>query len=306
MPETPLTERQESLLSHLESIYLLAQTVSPDAETAARLVEAAYTQAFVTLPLSNPVRNEKRWLFRLLVQIRHEQAESERLTVEKEANAEAPPAVLSGLRRRLARQIADRALPTVLTTLSDEQRLILLLCDAEDLSCEDAGFVLDFDAESTCQRLEQARAAVNDTLRTGVSEQERHLLDQNLPGDWLRPALRRTAEAEFDLPPSALRHAVVAATRNTSAKPEPTSTLAKPESTLAKPEPPSALPATVAAPASAEDNRRRPRVAPPKRSAGARLRRLLVVVLLVTAIAAIGYLASQSLDRAPETNLITL
>ncbi len=295
MPETPLTERQESLLSHLESVYLLAQTVSSDAQTAARLVEAAYTQAFVTLPLSNPAHNEKRWLFRLLLQIRHEQAEFERLTAQEEVHAEAPPAALTDLRRRLARQIAGRALPTTLATLPDDQRLILLLCDAEGLSCDDAAFVLNVEAETACERLEQARAAVNDTLRAGVSEQERHLLEANLPDDWLRPTLRRTVEAEFDLPPSTLRHTIVASTLNPTTEPEPAS------------EPTSETPPSLEAPAATEDKPTRPQATPPKRAKSRRLSRVAFMVVLFVAVAAVSYLVSDSfVNRPPETNLITL
>ncbi len=293
MPDTSLTKRQESLLSHLESVYLLAQTVSSDAQTAARLVEAAYTQAFVTLPLSNPARNEKRWLFRLLLQIRHEQAEFERHTAEEEARAQAPPAALTDLRRRLARQIASRALPTTLTTLPDDQRLILLLCDAEGLSCDDAAFVLAVEAETACESLEQARAAVNDTLRAGVSEQERRLLVENLPDDWLRPTLRRTVEAEFDLPPSTLRHAIVASTLHPTAEPAS--------------EPASETPPPLDAPAATEDKPSRPQATPPKRTKSRRLSRVAFMVLLFVAVAAVSYLASDSfVNRPPETNLITL
>ena len=294
MPKISLAERQESLLTHLESVYLLAQAISPDAETAAGLVEATYTQAFITLPLSNPARNEKRWLFRLLMQIRHEQTEFERLNRQEDDHAEPPPEALKTLRQRLARQIADRALPTILATLSDEQRLILLLCDAEGLSSEDAGFVLTLPPPTAFERLEQARAAVQETMQAGLSERERRLLSRNLPEDWLRHSLRRTVEAEFDLPPMALRHGIVASTAHVQAEPEPPEPAALP--TSPPPLPPAASPEDPA-PSLA---------APAEKEARPRLGRLVVGLVLITTVAVLGFLASRSLNRPPETNLITL
>ena len=79
MRKVVLTEHHETLLQHLESVYLLAQTVSPDATVAAELVEATYMQAFVTRPLNHIDHDDKRWLFRMLMHIHHEQVAFDRL-----------------------------------------------------------------------------------------------------------------------------------------------------------------------------------------------------------------------------------
>jgi len=278
MRKVVLTEHQETLLQHLESVYLLAQTVSPDATVAAEIVEATYMQAFVTRPLSHIDHDDKRWLFRMLMHIHHEQVAFDRLVAEEQTSP--PPEALHALRISLAQHVADQALPTVLATLPHEQRLMLLLCDAEGLACTDAGFVLELDAETACQRLEQARTALHEALHADVSERQRQLLDQNLPDNWLRPTLRRSVEATFGPLPPTLRPAILKATPlivpTAKALPTPDS------STSSSPGRSSALPG---------------RGGP---------YRLLVVMLLILAVGALGYFASRSLEREPETNLITL
>lgn len=286
MRKVALTERQEALLQHLDSVYLLAQAVSPDAGRAAHLVEATYTQAFVTQPLSNTDHDDKRWLFHLLTHIRREEVEFERFVAEEETPHEPPAEALNALRRNLAQHVADRALPAVLATLPDDQRLILVLCDAEGLACADAAFVLDLDAETACQRLEQARTALREALHADVSERERLLLHQSLPDDWLRPTLRRTVEATFGPPPPTLRPAILQATP-----------LVMPATGAAALQDRSPEATAARGPASATT---------PRRKEGLRLYRLVVVALLILIVGSIGYFASRSMEREPETNLITL
>ncbi len=284
MRKAPLTERQETLLQHLESVYLLAQAISPDAKDAAQFVEETFTQAFVTHPLNHTDHDDKRWLFRMLMHIRHEQVEFERLVAEEASPPGSPPEALQTLRRGLAQHVADRALPAVLATLPEAQRLLLVLCDAEVLPCTDAAYVLDLDAETACLRLEQARTAMREALHADVSEHERQLLDQNLPDDWLRPTLRRTVEAMFGPPPPTLRPAILKATLLTIPVATIASALARSRSASSASSPDSAL----------------------RRKDGMRWYRPVVVLLLILGIGAIGYVASRSLEREPETNLITL
>ena len=156
------------------------------------------------------------------------------------------------------------------------------------LACTDAAYVLDLDAETACLRLEQARTAMRDALHADVSEREWQLLDQNLPDDWLRPTLRRTVEATFGPPPPTLRPAILKATPPTI----PTATVA---SALDR----SASPSSTSSPY-------RTSVLPSRRKDGPRWYRPLVVLLLILGMGAIGYVTSRSLEREPETNLITL
>ena len=288
MRKVALTERQEALLQHLDSVYLLAQMVSPDADQAAHFVEATYTQAFVTHPLNHTDKDDKRWLFHLLMHIRHEQAEFDRMVAEEASPPGTPPEALQALRRGLAQHLADRALPTVLTTLPAEQRLLLVLCDAEGLDCTEAAYVLDLDAETACQRLEEARTAARDALLADASEREKLVLDQNLPDDWLRPTLRRTVESTFGPPPPTLRPAIVKATPTTI----PTATVA---SVLNK-----------SRAASSESSSNKSAATPTRQRGVLRWYRPVVVMLIILGIGAMGYFTSQSLEREPETNLITL
>lgn len=293
MSNASLTERQELLLQHLDSIYLLAQAVSPDGTQAAQLVEATYIQAFITPPLNHTFEDDKRWLFQLLMQIHREQTEVDHLDDEGETHrVDAVPALesLNVLRRRLARQIVDRALPVALTTLPDRQWLILLLCDAEGLSCADAARVLDLEAEEDARGLlEQARLGVENVLQANVSDPERRLLNQSLSADWLRATLRRTIEAEFSPVPPSLRQSVFNITEPTDAEQGATDAPATSNTAL-----------TTAAPDADPSKPQRHQTILP------RLRRFSGALLLILTVALIGYVISRSLEKTPETNLITL
>jgi len=293
MPEISLTERQESLFQHLESVYTMAQAISADADQAARLVEATYIQAFVMHPPGHTNQDDRRWLLGLLMQIHREQAAFDTLADDDALVSAASPEALHTLRplrSRLAQQIVDRSLPAVLATLPDDLRLALLLCDAEGLSCAEAALVLDVDAETACRWLEQARTAVREALLADASDQERLLLNRDLPDGWLRHTLRRTVETAFDLPPSSLREAVIAATQ------------AQPlQADLPPP-----LPASTAQSSDRPAHAERAEEVRLKQQTRPYLRRLAAVLLLITGVGALGYLASRSTDQTPETNLITL
>lgn len=289
MPEISLTERQEALFQHLESVYTMAQAISADADQATHLVEATYVQAFVTHPPGHTEQEDRRWLLGLLMQIHREQAAFDTKADNDLLVPAASPETLRTLRGRLAQQIVDRTLPAVLATLPDDLRLVLLLCDAEGLSCSEAALVLALDADTACQQLEQARLAVREALEADASDQERLLLNRDLPDGWLRQTLRRTVETAFDLPPSSLREAVIAATQ------------------AQQPDRPPVLPVSQAMP-DALPPQATTHIAetPLKKQTRPYLRRLAAVLLLITSVGTLGYLASRSMERTPETNLITL
>ncbi len=182
--------RPNALLQHLDSLYTFAQILTPDAEQAADLVVETYRRAMERSPSEQLLTDEKAWLFQLMREFYRERAGGEETS---EAEAAAPGAsALREVRLRLCRGLVDRALPAVFATLPHEHRLLLTLCDVENLSCVEASVVVGLDAVTACARLEEARRTLSRILRTPVSSAARRLLYllPEAPSDW-RPAARR-------------------------------------------------------------------------------------------------------------------
>ena len=273
--------RQAALLEHLEGLYLLAQGLTPDVDAAKRLVADTYFQAAAQLPATFEAATLRHELMALMLQI-HRDAQVFAPPDEGAPGSEA----LDRLRLMLAELTIDRALPLAFAELPEEQRLVLLLCEAQDLDVDETARLL----EAQPAHVEQQRAAAFATLRQAVedaaSEAERHLLASQLPEDWLRESIHRTIWELFDAPPNSLREAVVEAR---PAQPVP-ALAARPS----VPQPPRlALPAPE-------------RPVPEERPRRRLVLRGLGVAVLMAAIAFGGYFLLQTFDAPPETNLVLL
>ncbi|WP_456425056.1 hypothetical protein [Rhodocaloribacter sp.] len=202
--------RPNALLQHLDSLYTFAQILTPDAEQAADLVVETYRRAAERSPSERLLTDEKAWLFQLMRELYRERADGE--ASEAEATASGTSA-LREVRLRLCRGLVDRALPAVFATLPHEHRLLLTLCDVENLSCVEASVVVGLDAVTACARLEEARRTLSRILRNPVSSAERRLLYllPEDPSEWMPAALQRMIAAELSPLPPTLPPAVAAA-----------------------------------------------------------------------------------------------
>lgn len=274
------SDRREALLQYVPNVYALAQSVASDADTAAHLVEATYVHAFARLSGADDAppaeQSDKQWLFAVMMDVRKEQLRRHR-EAEADEDVPAPGTPLHTVRRRLARDVVRHTFPTVLATLPGGLRVLLLLCEVEGLSCAEAAPIVGLDAEEACARLEQARTAARTSLRSEVSNRERHLLDTSLSDDWLPDALRHAIDSEFAAVPPTLRPAIAEAARGHL-----------PTADDREPTPPEA----------AEDTTRS--------EGSSRLARGLFALLLILTVGLIGYLATTLLERPPETNLVVL
>ena len=202
--------RINALLQHLDSLYTFAQILTPDAGDAADLVVETYRRA---AERSSPERlptNEKARLFQRMRELHRARAGNE---ADDDGGAATEPSALREVRLRLCRQYVDRTLPTVFATLPHEHRLLLTLCDVENLSCVEAGKVVGLDAVTACARLEEARRTLSRILRNPVSSAERkllYLLPED-PSEWMPAALQRMFTAELAPLPPTLPPAVAAA-----------------------------------------------------------------------------------------------
>ena len=295
MPE-PTDPRREALLAHLQSVYLLARVLTQDEDRAMQLVEDTYTQAFVMLPPHQDDDEAKRALLHLLTQIHQEQTT---LDADGGASAAAVDETLQSVRRHLAEEVTARTLPVVLSTLSYQQRLVLLLCEVEGFSCTEAAPLLHLDEAAACEALAQARETLKGDFRSELTKREQNLVATSLPKGWLGYALRQAFGTTFGTVPATLRPTLLEAQ---VAKPVVAESVEVEDPT----------PAEEARPSEADDLPRlpMPRVRtlpkPARRSFSPAIRRGLMVTLLIVAVGLMGYFASRSVEEPPETNLITL
>lgn len=228
MPSSPFSGRQrDALLQHLDSLFALAQVVSPNAHEAVALVEATFRRAFTDSvqpdeatyapplpPETAPIHTDdeaRQWLFRLMMQIRNERAgeDAKDSAVARSAETSSRNRVdLAEFQGRLAEEFVDRTLPPAFATLPADQRVLLMLCEVETMDCTEAARVLGLGPEDACARLEQARASLSGAVYAQATVVERKLLETGLSANWQRAALHRMADARLVVVPPTLRPSV--------------------------------------------------------------------------------------------------
>ncbi len=223
-------DRTHGPLPHLDSLYAFAQILTPDAERAAELVVATYRRAAKRAATEHLPADEKALLLRLMREVHDEHLSG---TTPDAGHGAADTQAMREIRLRLCRQYVDRTLPIVFATLPEEHRLLLTLCDVENLSCVEASAVVGLDAVTTCARLEEARRNLSRILRNPVSSAERRLLTL-LPeetSEWMPDALQRMVNQELAPVPPTLPPTVQATLApNTSSLPPLTRTVSPPRS----------------------------------------------------------------------------
>ncbi|QXD14911.1 hypothetical protein GQ464_016060 [Rhodocaloribacter litoris] len=253
---------------HLERLYAFAQLLTADETEAADLVAATLRRATTASP--SPVPLTKAGLLHVMLQIH-------RSTTGPAGHAAVPEA----LRARHNRRVVDRLLPAAFFTLPETPRLLLTLCDVEQLSCMEAAPVLEMDPETACRQLAEARQQLSRMVHAAADETERRLLADlpDDPAEWLPDALQRLMKAELaPLPPTL---------------PERLPPPGSPEAGEARPRPAARTPASAAS--FAHRLRRR-------------LRPLLVAAALIVSAGLVGYGLTKlaPAPEPPETSLILL
>ena len=221
------------LLAPIGRLYALAQALTESEREARRLVEATYARAGEALaaregppppdlPEADDARSDdarsddvspsdsdaRGWLFALLVETARDAPDDEAAPPGDAATASAEDATDRHFRRRAQERFLRRALPPAFATLAPGQRLLLTLCDVEDLSFAEAADVADLTEDGAREKHTNARADLREALRQMAPRPERPFLeDDALPDDRLRAALRRMAERDLTAPPPALRPA---------------------------------------------------------------------------------------------------
>ncbi len=214
---------RQVLLKQLDGLYRFAQIVTQDTTRAARLVEATYRYVMSLPADSRPPFDDRAALLRVMKQI-HEgdldpasgSEETPLLVTEKSGAGD--------LNRKLAMQYVERAIPTVLATLYDSDRVVLLLRLVDNLPNEQVARVLGSTEDEAAEALHRARLEVTEELMGGATSAERQLLETSLPEEWLELVLRRVAESEYAALPPTLRLSVSAATQEAGERVRPKET----------------------------------------------------------------------------------
>jgi DNA-directed RNA polymerase specialized sigma24 family protein len=202
---------RDALMKHLESLFALAQVVTPDAEHAAQLVDLTYKRASDAAPDFKSIEEARIWLFQLLMEVHNETQQIPDLGESDSRMGHAVrPSELADFRRRLAEDFIDRTVPSAFAALRTQQRTILMLCDVEGIPCEEAGRVLGIDPLDACTRLDDSRLALRQAVFRSATDAEQDLLETGIAANWMQAALQRMANSQLIATPPTLRSSVAA------------------------------------------------------------------------------------------------
>lgn len=242
---------------HLAGLYALAQSLTDNPREAARLVAATYR----SLPSDE---TDRLRLYRQLLTI-HDASEGLLSKVEESAS----PTV--GFRERaLARHLRE-VLPFAFATLSPDERVLLVMCRGEQLSCADAAHVLDLEPEHACATLDRLTGHLRAVLIQNARPSERPVVEAELDDATLERAVQQFVTGELATPSRSLA-TLLAASR----------------------QPPS----PEATPAEDTEGLRRRMPLP--------LASLAVALVLILAAGALGYGVTAYLSQPPERDLLIL
>lgn len=288
IPQSQSGGPDRAFQQHLDGLYRFAQALTLDETRAVMLVEETCRRAALELPSGTAGGQERQRLYQILAGLHRDTiADAAKENPVEELDT---PVMETGVedniptyRRRVAEQVLERILPVAVTALPDELRALLVLCDVEGMPCDRAAGVLGIEPEAACRKLDEARQRVREAIYAGAAGQERQLLAASLPPDQVRASLERMFLSEFAPPPPSLRMSVDAAAASTGV---PLNDDGR-------------APERNPGPVQGYTPQRR-------RSGKARLRGVLVAVLLVLATGLAAYFISRQVIPAGERNLIAL
>ena len=260
-------------LPHIEALYALAQVLTLDADKAAHLVEQTYRRAMAMAGERPVLLEDRRQMMQLLVRVHQEASTAAGLFAP--ATTGTPSQAQESFKQRLLEGFLRKTVPVAFATLDAHARALLAFCEVDQMSCTDAGRILDTPPETACRQLEEARSAFERTVRANASPAEAQLLDEVIRSGWIGQALRKALSTDFAAAPPTLE--------------------ARLRSVLEKSPAVSPPPAT-SAPARSSS--------PP--STNKRFSRGLTTLLLILTAGMAGYIGSALFSPIPEHDLITL
>ncbi|MFO8100348.1 MAG: hypothetical protein R6T83_12100 [Salinibacter sp.] len=181
-----------SLTRYLDTLYPVAcMLAGPD--TADTLLRHAFEQAATTPPKDRP-SDRQAWLLRLLIDVHSQTARA----------GGGPGTSPDALRRAVAEEAVDRALPAAFASGSETDRLVLLL-DALDAPTETLTQVLQTSPKDAEAKRTQAWTHLSDRLQNALRGPERALVEEAISKEHLRAVVREDVAGRFQTPPASLR-----------------------------------------------------------------------------------------------------
>jgi RNA polymerase sigma-70 factor (ECF subfamily) len=194
LPESGLVERCRQgdaqafarlVALHEGMVFNLAARLTGDAEEARDISQEVFLQVYRTLPRFEGRSSLKTWIYRIVVNHCHNRQRFwrrrrkdmsrplEELTAADEARLAAASGEGTSPYEQLRRREREKRVQAALLELSFEHRAILLLREAEGLSCQAIAATLGLPEGTVKSRLARARDALRARLLESVGEGER-------------------------------------------------------------------------------------------------------------------------------------
>ncbi len=263
------------MMKHLESLYAMAQVLTLDASRAEKLVQDTFERALRIREKNLVAPGDRRHMLQLLVQVYHEQKQTPPPLPAPDARIAPPLIPKASFKQHILNQYLKQAVPASFATLSDLDRVVLSMCEANGLSNADAALILGGDSDSVNQQRSIARQRFADNIMGNAPTAVVEILQQANADEWIPQALRRALRTDLNVVPPTLEPKIQAAFSNQH--PE-AARRALSADTTTKAE-------------NASQNR---------------LSRGLMTIFLILAAGFIGYLGSNVLMKQPDANLLTL
>ena len=257
----------------------MAQILTLDDEKAIQLVEKTYVRA-LTGPAINQIDiQDRRYMLQLLIELHKETSPARSPLFATPDNQPDPSSTPAAIKDHIIQESLKTIMPLAFASLDDSDRILLILCEVERLSCADASLILGSDSETVCGRLEYAKNHLKSLVLRNAPPSLVSFLTDDYSYDWLSKALHNSLQSTYKTPPSKLESTIRSALLNKNPRP---------------------LASRYAQP-------RRPdkRIQSPNSIGNRTVRVVITLVLIITAGLA-GYVGSEMLQTDPDPNLVSL
>ncbi len=263
------------MMKHLESLYAMAQVLTLDASRAEALVQATFDRALRIREKNLVAPGDRRHMLQLMIQVYHEQKQTPPPLPAPDAVPPPPAQAKASFKQHILNQYLRQAVPAGFAALSDLDRIVLSMCEANGLSNADAALILSGDSDSVNQQRVLARQRFADNITANAPATVAEILQQSNPEEWIPRALRRALKSELNAVPPTLEPKIQASFSSHN---------------------PEAARRALTADATKK----------PENAAQNRLSRGLMTIFLILAAGFIGYIGSSVLMKQPDANLLTL
>ena len=262
-------------LRHKEALFSMAQILTLDSSRAIQLVEKTYERALSAPAISQIDIQDRRYMLQLLIELHKESANATNSLFAPSAVSSNP----TDIKDHIIQDALKTLMPLAFASLEDADRILLILCNIEQLSCADASLILGSDSETVCERLDYARNHLKSVVLRNAPPALVRFLTENYSDSWVSSALQNSLKSTYKAPPAKLESAIRGALsrKKNRAPSHRFAQTQRPDGTIQSPN-----------------------------SIGNRTVRLVITLVLIISAGLAGYIGSEMLQTAPDANLISL